>query len=82
MSEVEREKLDRQILGDICGVDCQIECGQDVDGTVKQLDGWLLPVLEIKRIVDARNALITEPQDFYSADDGNLGSSLTSSDLW
>ena len=82
MGEVEREKLEKQVLGDICGVDCPIECGQDIDGTAKELDGWLLPVLEIKRITDARNALVTEPQDFYGVHEGDLSPSLTALDLW
>jgi hypothetical protein len=81
MCEAEQEKLERQVLGEICGVDCQIGCGQDVDGTLQESDGWLLPVLEIKRITDARNALIIEPQDFYSVGEGDLGPPLTPSDL-
>jgi midasin len=79
MGEVDREKLEKQVLGETCGIDCQVECGQDIDGTIKEFDGWLLPVLEIKRITDARNALITDLQDFYSVEDGP---SVTPSDLW
>jgi midasin len=81
MCEAEREKLEKKVLGDLCGVDCRIGCGQDIQGTPQELDGWLLPVLEVKRITDARNALIIEPKDFYSAEDGDHGQSLTPSDL-
>jgi midasin len=82
MGEAEREKLEKQVLGELCGVDCQVGCGQDADGTMKELDGWLLPVLEIKRITDARNSLVTERQDYYSMGEGDPCSSLTPSDLW
>jgi midasin len=81
MTEVEQEKLEKLVLGEPCGVDCQIGCGQDVDGTSKELDGWLLPVLEVKRITDARNALVTEPHDFYTVEEGDSKPCLTPSNL-
>lgn len=82
MGDAERENLEKQVLGEICGVDCQIGCGQDIDGTTKEFDGWLLPVLEVKRITDARNALVTEPQDYYGMEEGDPSPSLTDFDLW
>lgn len=81
MSEAQREKLEKEVLGEFCGVDCQIDYGEDIDGSPKVVDGWLLPVLEIQRITDARNALITEPQDFYDFQEGEYSPSLTPSDL-
>jgi midasin len=81
MSEAQREKLETEVLGEVCGVDCQIDFGENVDGSAKVVDGWLLPVLEIQRITDARNALVTEPQDFYSFQEGERSPFLTPSDL-
>lgn len=81
MSEAQREKLEKDVLGEVCGADCEIDFGENVDGSAKVVDGWLLPVLEIQRITDARNALVTEPQDFYSFQEGERGPSLTPSDL-
>lgn len=81
MSEAQQEKLEKEVLGEICGVDCQIDYGEDVDGNVKVVDGWLLPVLEVQRITDARNALITVPQDYYSFQEGEHSPLLTSFDL-
>lgn len=81
MGEDEREKLDKEVLGEICGGDCRIGYGENVSGSPKEIDGWLLPVLEIQRATDSRNALVTEPQDFYSFQDGDHGPSLIISDL-
>lgn len=82
MSELSREKLEKQVLGERAEVDCQIGYCEDVNGIRQEVDGWLLPLLEIKRVTDAKNSLITEPQDFYSVDEGDVGSYLASSDLW
>lgn len=78
MNEAQKETLEEQVLGEGCGMDCQTEFGESPDGVVIEIDGWILPVLEIKRITDARNALVTEPQDYYSAEEGP---SLTASAL-
>lgn len=80
MPEPEREKLERDILGEACGVDCQINYGQNLDRTEREVDGWVLPVVEIQRITDTRQSLVSEPQDFYEG--GESGPSLTVSDLW
>jgi midasin len=65
MAEIECEKLITHVLGEFCSVDCPINYGQTIDGTVVKTDGWLVPTLEIKRIHDARDANL-ESSDFYS----------------
>ncbi|EGN98495.1 hypothetical protein SERLA73DRAFT_110025 [Serpula lacrymans var. lacrymans S7.3] len=81
MGEAEREKIETCVLGEICGVDCPITYEQNTDGIVKELDGWLLPTLETKRIIDARNALIEDDQNFYTYEDGDICQPLLDSDL-
>ncbi|KAJ7717676.1 midasin nuclear AAA ATPase [Mycena metata] len=65
MAEGEREELERATLGELCVVDCPLEYGCDMDGTVKQMDGWVLPVFEVQRIQEMRRGLVENPQMFY-----------------
>ncbi|KAJ7029287.1 midasin nuclear AAA ATPase [Mycena alexandri] len=65
MGEGERETLERSTLGELCAVDCPIEYGCDMDGSVKQMDGWVLPVFEVQRIQEMRRGLVENPQTFY-----------------
>jgi midasin len=81
MSEAEREKLETEILGKICGVDCPIEYGHDIYGNSRSIDGWVLPALELKRVFDARNALISDVQDYYTIDPGDVYHPISQSDL-
>ncbi|KAG0703770.1 P-loop containing nucleoside triphosphate hydrolase protein [Suillus ampliporus] len=80
MAEVEREKLITHVLGEFCGVDCPIKYGQNIDGTVVETDGWLVPTLEIKRIHDARDAILEGP-DFYSLEAEDVVQPLLEADL-
>ena len=69
MCEEERCKLEEEILGELCGVDCQLDYGQNLDGTAKVVDGWIMPVVELKRVQEERDAIITNPIDYFSQDD-------------
>lgn len=80
MAEVERERLITHVLGEFCGVDCTINYGQAIDGTVVDTDGWLVPTLEIKRIHDARDTILESP-DFYSLDAEDVLQPLSEADL-
>jgi hypothetical protein len=71
MGEEERSNLEREILGEPCGVDCNLNYGQNVDGSVKEVDGWLLPVLEVRRVQEERESIVSEQLDFYSREGGN-----------
>lgn len=69
MCEEERCKLETEVLGELCGVDCQLDYGQNLDGTTKVVDGWIMPVLELKRVQEERDVIITNPMDYFSTDD-------------
>jgi len=71
MGEEERCNLEREILGEPCGVDCNLNYGQNVDGSVKEVDGWLLPVLEVRRVQQERESIVSEQLDFYSREGGD-----------
>ncbi|KAG6866182.1 hypothetical protein C0991_007732 [Blastosporella zonata] len=69
MAEAEREVMEREVLGEPYGVDCQMEYGANLDGTKKEVDGWILPVLELQRIKEIREKIAYEDQDYYSHDE-------------
>jgi len=81
MGEGEREILEKDILGNICDVDCQIEYGQDLFEGDKNIDGWVLPAFETKRIVDARNAIVSAAHDYYGVDPNDANLPIPQSDL-
>ncbi|KAJ7797645.1 P-loop containing nucleoside triphosphate hydrolase protein [Mycena olivaceomarginata] len=62
MGEAERETLESQVLGK---ADCPLEYG------CQEMDAWVMPVFEVKRIQEMRRAIVNEPQTFYGGDDGN-----------
>ena len=64
MSEAERGKLERQILGEDSVEDCPVQYGQDNEGNVIEADGWILPFLEDRRINEFRQG-VCSPQDYY-----------------
>jgi midasin len=68
MSEAQREDLQMSILGPSGEENVVIEAGRSLDGSVQLLDGWLLPVLEVQRVREHRQAMLDE-HDFYRADD-------------
>lgn len=65
MNEAERVKMENAVVGEVDAVDCPIAYDETPDGTRRTLDGWILPVVEKTRIVEARNALLT-PQNYYT----------------
>lgn len=70
MGEAEREKIEQQVVGEACGIDCPLDYGQAIDGSPNDVDGWLVPVLEMRRVKDMRNGIIGNPQQFYHVDAG------------
>jgi midasin len=64
MSELEREKLENTLVGSMATVECPLDFEVDVCGRVITIDGWLLPVIEMRRIYDARNAIAADTRDF------------------
>ena len=80
MCEEERCKLETEVLGELCGVDCQLDYGQNINGTARTVDGWIMPVVELKRVHEERDAIITKPVDYFSPD-GQQSSCIELSDL-
>ncbi|KAJ3986826.1 midasin nuclear AAA ATPase [Lentinula detonsa] len=71
MGETERKKWEEATLGELYTLDCPLGYGDALDGSQVTIDGWLMPILELERVRSARNAIVTESQDFYSSDIGN-----------
>jgi len=70
MGEAEREKLETEILGEACGIDCQIGYGENIDGSSSDMDGWIMSAFEAKRIIDARNSIFSDPHDYFTFEEG------------
>ena len=70
MSERERDEFQTSILGPSGEADVPIEAGRSLDGKVQFLDGWLLPVLEVWRVREQRQAMLEE-REFYCCDDSS-----------
>ncbi|KDR82591.1 hypothetical protein GALMADRAFT_206424 [Galerina marginata CBS 339.88] len=69
MGEDERCKLEREIFGEPCGVDCNLNYGQNLDETEREVDGWIMPVVELKRVQQERDEIVTEPLDYFSREE-------------
>ncbi|KAM5539433.1 hypothetical protein V8D89_006885 [Ganoderma adspersum] len=67
MMEGERVNVEKEVLGEVSDVDCSIAFGVNTDGTLPQVSGWVMPVLELERIARGREQLL-EPHDFYIHD--------------
>ncbi|KAF7364926.1 Midasin [Mycena venus] len=68
MGEAERETLECAVLGEVGAVDCPLEYGRNVDGSANEMDAWVMPVFEVRRIQEMRRAIVTQPQTFYEGD--------------
>ncbi|KAI5834423.1 P-loop containing nucleoside triphosphate hydrolase protein, partial [Schizophyllum commune Tattone D] len=55
MGEAERERIEKQIFGEVGGPDCPLEYGVDEQGNTIITDGWLMPLRELQRVQNARN---------------------------
>lgn len=64
MAEVERLKIEKEALGEVAEVNCPVVFGVNPDGSIHEVDGWVLPVLEQERIASGRSAL-SEPEMYY-----------------
>ncbi|PPR00460.1 hypothetical protein CVT24_004521 [Panaeolus cyanescens] len=67
MGEKERSLLEKDVLGAPCEAECDMEYGQNLDGSPTFVDGWILPVIEVRRVEEERNE-IASPGDFYEWD--------------
>ena len=67
MMEGERVKLEQEVVGDVKETECPIFFAYNLDGTVREVDGWVLPTLELERISRARDALL-DYEDVFGHD--------------
>ena len=67
MAEGERVKMEKEALGEVSKVNCPITLGVDFHGSPQETDGWVFPVVELERIIRARNGLL-ESHEFYIDD--------------
>ncbi|KAI0647852.1 midasin [Trametes meyenii] len=70
MMEGERVRLEKESVGDVRDVDCPVLFAMNLDGTAREVDGWVLPALEEERIARARDALL-EDQHYYVVDEND-----------
>lgn len=82
MGEEERGKMEREILGEPCGVDCQLHYGKNVIGEDQDVDGWIMPVIELKRVQQQRAAIVTGEIDYFIGEEDEELVLLTEGDLW
>lgn len=80
MAEVNREKLELELLGKFGASECPMYYYQNVDETNIILDAWLIPTFELKRVHETRHALLTSP-DFYAFEHGDSPLYIRTSDL-
>ncbi|KAH9891844.1 midasin [Cubamyces lactineus] len=67
MMESERVKLEQQIVGDVKEIECPTFFAYNLDGTVREVDGWVLPTLEMERVAQARDVLLDD-EDIFGHD--------------
>ena len=79
MTERVRIRMEQDLLGELYDEDCPIVSGEDLSGNLEEVDGWILPVLESRRIHDYRNDLI-DSSTYFDGDEESE-SSLTDVDL-
>lgn len=65
MAEAERLAMEREFLGDM---DCPLLYGQLHGGKDIVVDGWIMPILEVQRIDEARDSIATSHNDYYNGD--------------
>jgi midasin len=72
MGELEREKIEREAVGDISEVNCPLKIGEDVEGTPVLADGWIIPALEADRIRKAREEMLSSYEGFSEKQDDEI----------
>lgn len=79
MAEAERIKTERRIIGEPFTVDFSIPLGQNMDGTTNEVDGWMFPVVELRRVQEEREEIV-QVDGFYSQE-ANEVARIQDSDL-
>ena len=71
MGEKARSELETEFLGENKLDECPIRCGRTYSGELVGVDGWMLPMLEDKRIREYRNELL-DSTEFYAGGDSDI----------
>lgn len=69
MPEAEREKIEREVLGDLYVADCPIRYVSEdslQENDFPTADVWLLPVIEVNRVRKMRETIASEQTDYYN----------------
>ena len=62
MTESVREELEKEMIGE---ESCYLDFSHNIDGSSVEMDAWVMPVFEVKRIQVTREAIAAEPVDYY-----------------
>ncbi|KAF9013327.1 P-loop containing nucleoside triphosphate hydrolase protein [Cyathus striatus] len=65
MGEGERVDIEKEVFGELCGAECNLEYGQTEEGVVKWVDGWIMPAVEVRRIQEERDAIVTKTHEYF-----------------
>ena len=71
MGEKARLELETEFLGENKLDECPIGCGRTISGELVGVDGWMLPMLEDKRMREYRNELL-DSTEFYAGGDSDI----------
>jgi midasin len=82
MVEPERIKIEKELFGEPCAVDCDFYYGETLEGERKMMDGWVMPLVESERVQEHRKRIATEVEDFYAHDESEVVNVLSEDMLW
>ncbi len=69
--EGERVKMEKEVIGEVSEVDCTVTWDAATDGSRTLVDGWILPIKEAERVLQARKSVLS-PQKYHMYEDGDL----------
>ncbi|KAG5638685.1 hypothetical protein H0H81_011065 [Sphagnurus paluster] len=81
MGESEREVMEKEVLGEPYGGDCEMDYGENIDGSRKVLDGWIMPIIEIQRVKEWREKILQEGHDYFTVEQGEQAPTIQPSEL-
>lgn len=81
MVEAERVKVEQQVFGEQCGPDCNFSAGETLQGEQYVMDGWIMPLLELRRVQECRHDIGNPQNDFYARDEGEHVTRISNDDL-
>lgn len=70
MGEAERMKLEQLYVGDVGTIDCPISYSINTDGSMRMLDGWVLPAVEATRVTDFWRSTGEDAPNYHSETEG------------